>query len=599
MKNNRIINPGCYVVILALLIPGFIFAQNTGTRRINPATMPVAAASVWNQDMGDRVEGRPYLHVESAVVACSGGSIKSFYMTGTPLWSFEPHESVTPYLARSMEGATYACDTSGIFRTVNRVGRELWRVDFGKPISFSPVVGWDGRVFIPVGAQLSCRTAAGLSLWTQDLGSTMAVAPVLDSAGCVVTVLENRDFVRVTQFSAVEKVRLPELPHLIVSLKAGNKFSYVIFYPSGQTELIEYNESAGKGSRLTRYKFPSFQTAPASAASRGDRFAVTMRDGRVQLFNSSGSVLWTGNSHETTVEKGQASLQKNQAAMIFDERGIYSISTRGITCFTADGRRRFIHEYNEASSIPNLSDEGILYVCGKDNKLYTYKIEYKPRTVPRSKYYGPEPEGNYGMGNPPPSPWSTDSRRFDDDQQILMYARVEKAINSGNLGEDEPAYVGYMMEMIGFFLNDPHYSQARPQVKPPQRVDLIKLLGRVGSRETIPFLLTIFDRDPEPSIKAACAEAIGTIGVDPKGSTFESYRYYLAANNVHRDTQILMSATASIAAICRFSGPPIAGDGIILMRYFSNLTWAPNNIKAQIKNEVEALFREGLDKPIQ
>jgi outer membrane protein assembly factor BamB len=403
----------------------------------------------------------------------------------------------------------------------------------------------------------------------------------------------------VSQFSAVERIRLDRRPSLIVSLKSGNQDSYVLLYPSGETEKINYAEGGAKGSKLSRSRFPSLPASPSAAASKDDRFAVTLRDGKVLLINSSGQTLWTGSTHETTEEKGPANLNLGQAAMAFDERGIYSVSTRGATGFAIDGRRRLILKFDEVSAVPAFSDEGLLYTTGKDRALRTYKLDSKPRTVPRSKYYGPDPEGTYGMGNPPPSPWSTDSSRYNDDQQARMYTAIDKAINSGQLGEDEPAYVAYLMEMIGFFLNDPHYSRARPLVKPPERVKLIRLLGKVGSRETLHFLWTIFDRDEEPAVKAACAEAIGNIGVDPTGKTFVSYNFLLSANNPNRDPQLLMSATSSVAAICRFSGPPLSGEGMLLLRYFSNLSWAPNTIKTQIRREIDALYREGLDRVIQ
>ncbi|MCL2472109.1 MAG: PQQ-binding-like beta-propeller repeat protein [Treponema sp.] len=595
---------GMPLFFLLFLFPTLIPAQNQattggGSPKISPLSMQVGAAPVWDQNLDDIVLGQPFLQAESAVLACAAGSIKSFYMTGTPLWSFDPQDAVTPFIARSVEGAAYICNSAGSFKAINRVGRELWRINLENPINFAPVVGWDGRVFIPVGSQIYCRTAAGHPLWSIDLGSPMSVAPLLDHAGSLATVLANRDFVRVNQFSTVERIKLDREPLLIVSLKSNILDTYVLFYPSGETELLRFNEKAPSGKKFSREKFPSLPAIPAAAASKGDQFTVTLQDGRVLLFNSGGQILWTGNSHETATEKGSANLDKSRAAMVFDERGIYVLTTKGATGFTADGRRRFILKFAEASAIPALSEEGLLYVCGNDKYLHTYKVDTKQRNVPRSKYYGPNPEGSYGMGNPPPSPWSTDSQRYNDDQQALMYTQIEKAISSGQIGENEPAYTAYMIEMIGFFLNDPHYSKVRPAVKPPQRVALIKLLGKIGSRETVPFLWNIFDKDPEPSIKAACAEAIGQIGVDPNGSTFESYNFLLAASNPNRDPQLLMSATASIAALCRFSGPPLSAEGILLLRFFSNLNWAPNSIKAQIKNEIDALYREGVDKVIQ
>jgi hypothetical protein len=386
---------------------------------------------------------------------------------------------------------------------------------------------------------------------------------------------------------------------LFASLRSNNEDSYVLFYQSGQAEKVVYNPNAARGGRLSRTTFPSPPALTVAAAGRGDQLAVTLRDGRVLLMNQAGRTLWTGNSHETQAERGSANITPSQTAMVFDERGIYSLSVRGATGFAADGRRRFIHKMAEANAVPGFSDEGMLYAGSRDQHLLAYKLDARPRTVPRSKYYGPEPEGDYGMGNPPASPWSTDTQRFHDEQQNIMLARIESAINSGQLGEREPIYVAYLMEMIVSSFNNPHHSRARPLVNPTRRVALIRLLGRVGSRETIPFLWHVFDRDAEPSVKAACAEAIGDIGVDPTGRTFLSYNFFLAANNPNRDPQLLMSAISSTAALSRFSGPPLSGEGILLLRRLSNLTWVPPIIRNQIRNELEGLFMEGLDVVIQ
>ena len=598
MKTDRFNAPKKILFAAGFILSVLIFPALISAQRITPDSLKVQAAHVWSQNLGDLVLGQPYLQAESVVLACTEGSIKSYYMTGTPLWNFDAQEAATPFVARSYEGASYVCNSSGVFKAVNRIGRELWRVNLGKPIKYSPVVGWDGRVFIPVESQVFCRTAAGHPLWSKDLGSPIALAPLLDHAGSFVTVLQNRDLVRVNQFSLEERIRLDQMPSLIISLKTESQDCYIVIYQNGDAEKISFSEKTAKGNKLSRGGFPSMGAVPASAASRLDQFAITLRDGRVQLRDGSGKILWTGNSHETAEERGSANLDKNHSYMVFDERGIYSISNRGATGFAVDGRRRFIHKMSEANSLPGFSDEGMLYACGKDKILYSYKLDNKPRTVKRSKYYGPEPEGTYGMGNPPSSPWSTDTRRFDDDQQELMYDLILKAINSGQIADNEPPYVAYMMEMIGFFLNNPHYSRVRPQVKPIQRIALIRLLGKIGSRETVPFLWNIFDKDDEPAIKAACAEAIGNIGVDPDGGSFYSYNYLLSANNPNRDPQLLTSATSSIAAICRFSGPPLSGEGLLILRYFSNLPWPPTSVKAQIKNEVDALFKEGLDKVV-
>jgi outer membrane protein assembly factor BamB len=203
------------------------------------------------------------------------------------------------------------------------------------------------------------------------------------------------------------------------------------------------------------------------------------------------------------------------------------------------------------------------------------------------------------MGNPPPSIWSTDNNRYNEIEQARTYAEIEAVIRSGQIGKNEPNYVGYLMEMIGFFIGNPQTSQVRPLVRPEQRVKLISLLAHVGSRETVPFLWNIFDKDPEPAVRRACADAIGIIGIDPTGRSFYSYSFLLSPNNPNMDSQLVLAATTSIAKLCRFSGPPLATDGIRILRYFTNLPSLPLAVKAQIQNELDGLFREGLDRVLQ
>jgi len=583
------------LVFAGLALPDCIHAQ-----RVDVASVQLGAAPMWEAPIGDTIRGIPHLQAGSVVLVGENGRVRSFFMSSTALWNFDARGTAVPHIARSYEAATYICNTDGVLMAINRVGRELWRLNLGKPISYSPVVGWDGRVFISLDSTMTCRTASGNGLWTIDLESPIAFAPILDKTGSVATVLQNNDFVKVHQFSRVERIRLDRLPIMIVSLDEGNRQSYVLFYQSGEMEKIYFNDSARHGSKLSKASFPSLPAPPVASASRGSQFVVTLRDGRTLCLNAAGSILWTRDSHEAVAERGPGNLALGQAQMMFDERGIYTITIRGVSAFTPEGRRRFVHRLQvECSGVPALSDEGLLYACGRDNVLRVYKIDSRPRTIPQNRYYGPEPEGSYGMGNPPPSPWTGQNNRYQDPEQDRVFEEISAAIRSGQIGVNEPIYVAYIMEMVGFFLGNPHTSPVRPLVKPPQRVRLINLLALVGSRETIPFLWNIFDRDPEPAIRSACAEAIGRIGVDPTGRSFHSYNFLLSPNNPNVDPQLVLAASSSIASLCRFSGPPLAPEGIRILRYFSNLPSIPNRVKEQIRAELDGLYRDGLDQVIQ
>jgi outer membrane protein assembly factor BamB len=387
---------------------------------------------------------------------------------------------------------------------------------------------------------------------------------------------------------------------MIVSLYERNQQSYILFYQSGEMEKIVYNEGAREGSRLSKSSLRSLPAQPVSTVSRDAQYIVTLKDGRVLCLNSQGGTVWTRNSHEHQEEKGKGDLSMGQSKIMWDERGIYVITIRGVSAFTPEGRRRFVFRLStESSGVPGFADEGILYATGVDNVLRVYKIDAKPRTIPMTRFYGPEPEGSYGMGDPPPSRWMNDQNRYSDISQDEVYEIIFEAIKSGQIAKMEPEYVAYIMEMVGFFIGNPHYSPVRPAVKPPQRIRLINLLALVGSRETVPFLWMIFDKDPEPSVRRACADAIGVIGVDPTGRSFVSYNFLLSPNNPNVDPQLVLAASSSIARLCRFSGPPLAPEGIRVLRYFSNLPSVPNNVKAQIRNELDGLFKDGYDQVIQ
>jgi outer membrane protein assembly factor BamB len=592
------INMNCklFLAFFVFFAAAALFSQ----QKVDPLTVNVSAAPLWEIAVNDTIKGKPHTQAGSVVLVGDNGSVRSFFMSGTPLWNFDARGKAVPYIARSYEAATYVCGTDGVFRTINRVGRELWNLNLSKPISHLPVVGWDGRVYIPVDSVVTCRTSSGHSLWTLDIGSPIAFEPILDSTGSFATVLQNMDFVKLDQFSNLERIRLNRLPVMIVSVIENARQSYVLMYQSGEMEKILFDEKAVEGKKLSRTNFRSLPAQPAASASCKNMFAVTLKDGKILCMDAQGNTIWTKNTHEASEERGSGNIAQEQAVMIFDDRGVYSITTRGVSAFSAEGRRRFVFRLSfECSGVPAFSDEGILYACGKDNILRVYRIDSKPRTVSVTRFYGPEPEGTYGMSNPPPSPWTGDRTRYVEENQLRVYAEMESVIRSGQLGKNEPVYTAYMMEMIGFFLGAPQSSQVRPLVRPEQRIRLIELLAHIGSRETIPFLWNIFDKDPEPAVRRACADAIGIIGVDPTGRSFYSYNFLLSPNNPNIDPQLVLAATSSIAKLCRFSGPPLAPEGIRILRYFSNLPSLPNPIKAQINNEIDGLFREGLDQMIQ
>ena len=468
----------------------------------------------------------------------------------------------------------------------------------GSPITAPIVVGWDCRLFISSGSKMHCRTASGYSLWSIDLDSPVFVKPILDSRGGLAMVLDNNKFTLISHLSTVEQFQLNSKPLHIVPLKSSaEKDAYFLFYANGAVERIY----RGNDEKLTSESLPSLSQTPVAAAGWRNKAAVTLRDGRVQLLSvPEGEVLWTGNTHENPAERGAGNLEPYWAGMQFDERGVYVLSSKGVSGFReSDGSRLWILRITGAAAIPSFSDEGYLYSGGTDRFIYAYRVEERRRNVPRSMY-GPAPEGSYGLGNPPPSSWhKVMDGRYDPTVVKIMHDEIDRAIKSGQIGENEPDYAAFLMEVAGISLLS-SYSPVRPQVQILDRAECIRQLGFMGSCETIPFLARLFAHKftsgahagtyEDPEIQKACSEAIGRIGVDPAGDAIRAFTYLLGPDNAALDAGSIMAAATATRDLCRFSGPPLADAGIRLLRAFT-VTNFPPIVKRHVTGLLENLYR--------
>jgi outer membrane protein assembly factor BamB len=129
-------------------------------------------------------------------------------------------------------------------------------------------------------------------------------------------------------------------------------------------------------------------------------------------------------------------------------------------------------------------------------------------------------------------------------------------------------------------------SDTHPPVQVKQRTEAVRLLGFIGSRETIPFLSNVYVGDPDPTVKAAAAEAIGRIGVDPDGIALKAFAQ--SAMATARDEQVLIAAASAIGSLCRFSGPPLSESGVRLLGLLGR-DFMPAPVRAQVKREMDLM----------
>ncbi len=347
--------------------------------------------------MGGMALGTPSAGPQSVVAALDSGAVKAYSRSGELLWSFSVRGVLCPYVKRSREGLSLFCTTDGSLIAINRIGRELWRVNIGGALSGPIVTGWDGRVFVPTAGKITCYTASGTLLWTNELGSGISAGPLLDQNGCIILALENNRLIRITPFGAVRSWKLPSAPVVLVPLEKDILAMY------GNGNILRVDSSAEDSAPLP---FPGLSARPLAAAARNNRAAVFLANGQMLLLSGSdGKVLWTA------VSFIRPRINEEKADLIFDERGIYALCAGGAASFTADGDLRWFANLENASGIPVFSDDGVLYSGGKDWILNAWKIEDRALNQ-KHNLYGPAPDASYGTGNPPPSVFARVTGRF-------------------------------------------------------------------------------------------------------------------------------------------------------------------------------------------
>lgn len=539
-----------------------------------------AAGVLWRQALGGQALGPPAAEAETVTVVCDGGNLKSFTRQGTILWNFKVRGRLTPFISRSPEGTSYICQTNGVFIAVNRAGRELWRHSLGSPIVAPTLVGWDGRIFVfTSGAEtvaspgrpgtVICYTASGNRLWSRSLNYPLALPPCSDPGGGFILLLENGELLEIDPFGLTYSRKLPVAPAVIAPMGHG---AILTLYANGNAAI-----SLANGEEIP---LPSLNGVPAAAITRGNLVAVTLTNGRLLLFGpadtsgaepsvatstdtetqaaeSAWELRWTGETH---FFQGQAPAD---VGMIFDDRGIYVLTQTGASGFTADGRRLWVFQLQSASTLPALSDEGILYSGGSDWILYAYHLEDRDRPQARS-IYGPAPKGSYGIAGPRSG---TEIQFNLDDQELrARFSQIRARVGTGTVGEAEREYTAYLMEIADSMGPHPtREARQHPRVSLIYRTEALRLLGIIGSRETIPFLAGLYSYDQDSLIKAAAAEAIGSIGVDPEGIALRAFSALVFPPIPYRDEQALAATAAAAGALCRFSGPPLSEDGIKLL----------------------------------
>ena len=596
------------ILLLSVLVLPGLFAQEP-----DYTDLPF-----WRQALGGAVIGQPVAQVESVVVATDGGNLKSYSWLGSPLWDYYARGRLSPYLSRSREGTSYICRTNGVLLAVNRSGRELWALNLGSPLVFPVLTGWDGRLFIFTEGKITCLTASGYTLWSRTLEKKIAQNPVKDAHGGFIIILEDGEVLSFDPYGNAFSHLPPSIgsasatvPVAVVSLKIEGLIPVVLlFFEDRHLELIDVSMKSplpperqiflGRQVPLAKFvslrrilDLPSPPVAACGISFNEPKYgaAVLLKDGRIALISLERmEISWVADTHLSAAELSAYNLAVRPGVgdinLFNDERGIYLITKTGATGFSLDGRRLWTIRLKGAATLPTFGDDGILYSGGSDWILYAYRLEDRVKARQRL-LYGEEPEGNYGLGNPGPSSLTDYYFRFSEAELLLRFNEIRQAIRNGDVGGKEPEYAAWLMETSGSLMTNIQAGN-HPPVHTVHRVEAVRLLGYLGSRETIPFLAGLFRRDGEYVVKAAAAEAIGRIGIDPEGIALRAFEEAVFSQLYRREEALLTSLASAIGALCRFSGPPLSDVGVRLLTVLSS-NEIPAVSRRQAQREIRSL----------
>jgi outer membrane protein assembly factor BamB len=388
---------------------------------------------------------------------------------------------------------------------------------------------------------------------------------VSDKSGGFSAVLDNGSFLRVNAFGEVSVTRLPSAPFAVIPLppaagrNGGTRFAAL--YANGRLDCIDtggQEEGAGGWARLPAH--------PAAAAERGGLIAVLMANGELTLVSPERGILWNV----------KTLLGESEVTIDWNERGIYLLSQNGGEAYNLKGERLWNMRLTGSAAAPVLDEDGILYSSGEDWIFYAYRVE--DREGRPAGVYSLEPEGSYGLGSRPPE--GGEAYAYDPNQAALLLDAAENSVRFGRLGRMEPEFTWRL-----FRIADGRGGGLR------ERLRALRLLGLIGSRETVPFLAALFRREQNTLVKSAAAEAIGAIGVDPDGLALAAFAEAIAAPAARLNQSLLSSIASGTGKLCRFSGPPLSERGIPLLVSLADFS-QPKSVRRRAGAELAALYKK-------
>jgi len=426
---------------------------------------------------------------------------------------------------------------------VNRAGQEVWRVDLGAAPASAPAIASDGRVFVAAGDSLLAFAPNGKRLWTAALPAAPSAPVVIGpGGGPAIGLADGSARMYEPDGGAPSTMALGAAPVALAAsldrLAAALADGAVVVFGTGGAE-------AGAPARLG--------SRPTGLRYSGDGFYALGSDGTLLAVDADGRERW-----RTAVPTGSG-----QAALeAFDGRAVV-LTKSAVRSYGADGELYRTLMLSNAVSLPAIAPTGAVFAGGADWILYAYRFEL-PLSSAAPPAVAPLDYEALDAVAREESYWSISPH--DDSVVMERLDYIEKSIESGTIGGESRDSSLYLAAVALGRMDAPFGSGIAASGPSPRgplpRIAACGLLGRMGLPRAVPILVDVFENDPEPAVKAAAAQAVAAIGLDPEGRALVAFA---RATERRMDSRTAAAVIDAIDGLYRASGALDERAGILAL----------------------------------
>jgi outer membrane protein assembly factor BamB len=512
----------------------------------------------WRYATGGAIRSRPVIGDDGTIFVLSEDRyLYALTPEGRRKWRCRLGERVSDCLGISRDGTLYAGFTTGKLAAVNQTGYVIWKIEFDEAPGADPYVLNDGTVIV-MGERDSLYAVShtGYIRWKRVMDASITGPPVfVDWKGsnegdkAIIVPTEDNKLYALSRYNKILWVQAtPGIP--LYSIYSADTIytvtdnEYLCAYATDGTVLWEKEIEHPQGQRGLRNLSES--VAHKLVAADG-RIFLPLQGGDVLIFDSEGRYRET-----KTVQTGEGGAIRCTA----DDSGTLYCVTEATEIGASTPQKSVGPRFGE----PVLTPEGRLYVGGADWVLYAFQTDAEVRVEPSPEITYKqltEEQLDTALGSNMDYQFLKNlARSLDRNGKEQFIDEVTERAESHTLGSSEPYVLGLLTLLAGEGVLTPYFSNKQSQKQiPALRIDAIRLLGKIGTKNTAVFLNTLLRYEYDEHVSAAAIRAAGALRVDPAGTLFDTIQKQIQKDSLAGRTDRLASAVIeTVDSIVQYRG---------------------------------------------